>query len=511
MGHLDLPAMNAVGHRFTAGAAPSSDNSNYWEWWTGRRCITLHTIVVALVILVYSQTSPQTALVFGGVLVAPCFFFFVWVEGKKTFLKITPISVYFVWQGFALGPAAIFAGMELSAGVPTFLGRHLALPPYLAKGYVIGLLGTLFLHAGLQWLRPQSDSMEAPNPSPRQVQAMLPILFVLFCVGCVTVAFGARLEFLGAAVGFFQYSGHGALLCFTLIPARRLGVPEFARFSVLLLGTAVLVLAAARTDSKLYMMLAFIGVLFYVLQKPALRKQLPVMGLALIFVYLTVVAPTVSAARNIRYKDKVAYGESMIEAFKLHSPLATGRFDSDFYDQQMRTLLRRQFEPASIAVIAEEVDLKGFINGETFYQIRYFFIPRLLWPDKPKMVRGGWFTYFLGMSPRESDSTTSIGMEAAGELYWNFGYAGVAGGMFILGVMLGKIWRMSGSNPAMQPLHMALYMFNTMNMMNLPEAASRMASCIAIFVFFGIIFNLMRPRRQSSKMVFRRAGSPESV
>ncbi len=186
-------------------------------------------------------------------------------------------------------------------------------------------------------------------------------------------------------------------------------------------------------------------------------------------------------------------------------------FDTEFYDQQMRTLLRRQFEPASMAVIAEEVDLKGFINGETFYQIRYFFIPRLLWPDKPMMVRGAWFTSYLGSSARETDSTVSIAMEAAGELYWNFGYPGVTIGMFVLGAMFGLIWRMTGANPAMQPMHMSLYLFNSLNMMNLPEAASRMASCIALFVFFGIVFSLMRPRRQSSTVVFRRVESPESM
>lgn len=511
MGHLDLPAINAVGNRFTASASPDPAHPRYWDSWTGRRCVTLHAIVAALVVLVYSQATPETTLTFGGMLVAPCFFFFAWLEGKKTFLKITPISVYFVWQGFALGPAAIYAASQLAAGVPTYVSLHLALPAYLAKGYVIGLLGTLFLHAGLQWMRPKADAMKAPDPTTREVKAMLPILFVMFFVGCVALAFGKSLSFLGAAVGFFEFSGHGALLCFTLVPARRLGVPEFARFALLLLGTVVLVLASARGDSKLYLMLAFIGLLFYVLQKPALRKHLPVMGLVLVFIYLTAVAPTVSAARNIRYKDKVSYLESMIEGFRLNSPLATGRFDTDFYRDQLQTLLRRQFEPAPMAVIAEEVDLKGFINGETFYQIRYFFIPRMLWPDKPNLIRGAWFTSYLGSSAREGDSTVSIAMYAAGEMYWNFGYIGVAAGMFVLGGMFGKIWQMAGPNPAMQPLHMALYMFNTVNMLNLPEAASRMASCIAIFIFFGVIFSVMRPRKHSATMVFHRVESPGSM
>ena len=473
--------------------------------------MTLHAVVVALVLVVYTLNSPQATLTFGGALVAPCFFFFVWLEGKKTFLKITPVSMYFVWQGFALGPAAIYAGSEISAGSSTYVGTHLALPQYLAKGYIIGLIGTLLLHAGLQWMRPKENPLEESEVSTLEVRALLPTLFILFWVGCVSLAFGRYLAFLGVLTGFFSFSGHGALLSFVLIPAHRLRMAESVRIMILLVGSTILVLASTRAGSKLYLMLALIGILFYVLQKKILRKHVPAMGIALIFIYLTVVAPTVNEGRKIQYKDKLSHTQALIEAFKLNSPLYTGRFDAAFYQRELETLLSRQFEASSIACIAEEVDLKGYINGETFYQIRYFFIPRLLWPDKPMVVRGAWFTSYLGSSAREGDSTSSVGMEAAGELYWNFGFSGVVVGMFVLGAMFGGIWRMAGANPAMQPLHMSLYMLNALTMMNLPEAASRMASCIAVFLFFGVIFTLMRPMRRTKMMVFRRPEFPSSV
>ena len=102
-------------------------------------------------------------------------------------------------------------------------------------------------------------------------------------------------------------------------------------------------------------------------------------------------------------------------------------------------------------------------------------------------------------------------MEAAGELYWNFGFPGVVLGMFVLGLMFGFIWRMSGANPAMRPLHLALYMLNTLTMMNIPEAATRMASCIAIIVFFGLVFKLMRPHRRTKMMTFQRVELPNSA
>lgn len=498
-------ADDRVGSRAKPASAP------YWERWTTRRSLVLHALLVAAVIAIYNLTAPETTLRIGGALIAPCFFFFAWLEGKKTFLKITPVSVYFIWQGFALGPAAIYAASQIAEGVPTYVGMHLALPAYLTKGFLIGLIGTLFIHGGLQWMRPKEGSPDALDTSNIKITRFIPTLLILFVVGCVVLAFGRQFASLGVLLGFFQFSGHAALLCFTLIPAKRLGIPEFAKVGILVLGTAMLALASSQSDSKLYLMLSLIGLLFYALQNKVLRARLPIMAGIFVFIYLSVVAPMVSGARVIRYKDKVPYMEALVEAFKLHSPIYTGRFDSEFYRGQMETLLSRQFEASSIAVIAEEVDLKGFINGETFYDIRYFFIPRLLWPDKPMVGRGSWFTSYLGNSARESDSTTSIGMEAAGELYWNFGYPGVVVGMFVLGAMFGGIWRMTGANPATQPLHMSLYMLNSLTMMNLPEAASRLASCIAIGLFFGTIFFLMRPRKTSAMMVFRREEFPGSI
>ncbi|MEO5937239.1 MAG: hypothetical protein ABIP81_08490 [Terriglobales bacterium] len=506
MGQIYSPASSAYPPRGNAAINPAAARPlKYWERWTARGLVVLHALMVAVVLGVYWAATPQVTMMVGGVLVTPLFVFFVWIEGKKTFLRVTPVSMYFVWQGFALGPAAFYAATQIAAGVPTYVGMHLALPEYLAKGYTIAVLGTLFLHAGLQWMRPKTNPMDAPDPSARQVRTMLPMLFTLFCVGCFILGFSSSLAFLGILSGFFQFGGHAALLCFTLIPSQRLGVPEFVRTGVLLGGTALLALVSTQSNSKFYLMLALLPLSFYVMQRKGLRKHLPAVSVVLLFIYLTVVAPAVSGSRLIRYRDKVPHTQALLDAFKLYSPLATGRFDTSFYEEQLETLLRRGFEASSVGVIAEEVDLKGYIDGETFYQIRYVFIPRLLWPDKPMVVRGAWFTSYLGNSARESDSTTSIGMEAAGELYWNFGYSGVVIGMFVLGALFGALWRMAGANPAMQPLHMTLYMLNALTMMNLPEAASRMASCVLSLVFFGILFSLLRSSSQSGQVVFRRA------
>ena len=52
---------------------------------------------------------------------------------------------------------------------------------------------------------------------------------------------------------------------------------------------------------------------------------------------------------------------------------------------------------------------------------------------------------------------TSTGMYSAGELYWNFGAAGVIGGMAIIGVLFGYLFSEVGPGPHRQVVAMAIF------------------------------------------------------
>lgn len=49
------------------------------------------------------------------------------------------------------------------------------------------------------------------------------------------------------------------------------------------------------------------------------------------------------------------------------------------------------------------------------------------------VTRGAWFASYVGYAAREEDSTLSLGLGPAGELYWNFGYGGMVLGMVVPG------------------------------------------------------------------------------
>jgi hypothetical protein len=59
------------------------------------------------------------------------------------------------------------------------------------------------------------------------------------------------------------------------------------------------------------------------------------------------------------------------------------------------------------------------------------FVPRLLWPGKPRFETGQWVTSHFGPGPEIESST---GATWIGEFYYNFGWPGVVLGMFVLGI-----------------------------------------------------------------------------
>ena len=86
----------------------------------------------------------------------------------------------------------------------------------------------------------------------------------------------------------------------------------------------------------------------------------------------------------------------------------------------------------------------------------YPFVPRFLWPSKPILQEGGWFT--VALSGGSGDAAT-IGSATAitypGDLYLQFGWLGIPVGMFILGVV--TQWFTSRVSRSVEPRDLFLY------------------------------------------------------
>jgi hypothetical protein len=79
---------------------------------------------------------------------------------------------------------------------------------------------------------------------------------------------------------------------------------------------------------------------------------------------------------------------------------------------------------------------RPFQEGRTLMAIPLAFIPRILWPGKPDVQTGQLFNHEFF---RGGVADTYISPSHFGELYWNFGWAGLVLGMILIGMLLGFI------------------------------------------------------------------------
>jgi hypothetical protein len=115
----------------------------------------------------------------------------------------------------------------------------------------------------------------------------------------------------------------------------------------------------------------------------------------------------------------------------------------------------------SVAVVVRDVPRwVPYAHGETlFFPLFAYFVPRMLWPDKPKHTLGREFGVTFRVV-NVVDEKTSIASTVAGELMWNFDLPGVMIGMVLWGFVMRGLYRRYGESaepdPVRQSIHMVL-------------------------------------------------------
>ena len=89
---------------------------------------------------------------------------------------------------------------------------------------------------------------------------------------------------------------------------------------------------------------------------------------------------------------------------------------------------------ACMATVPKYVDYQ---RGRTLYLLPLtLFVPRAVWPDKPKIGLGTYFRDNIWKGPRSNYETAGqIAITQMGEFYINFGVGGIMVGMLVLGVI----------------------------------------------------------------------------
>ena len=152
------------------------------------------------------------------------------------------------------------------------------------------------------------------------------------------------------------------------------------------------------------------------------------------------------------YREKVWFGKkaftlsekvNLIYDLSHKSSLGTKKSDS----QGNNNFFHRYSYPSSIfaRVLQRTPSIVPYWEGETYLSLFTKFIPRALWPDKPKETLGHDFGVRYGILAK-SDKVTSINTPILVEMFINFGFQGLYIGCGLFGILLLFIDRYFCSN-----------------------------------------------------------------
>jgi hypothetical protein len=465
--------------------------------WTG---LLAHATVVAGVAASLLVENPTLTLAIGGLTVFPLYLWLCWREGRRAPLYVSPLSFMFFWNGIGLGLSAVYMASQISHGEYFNFSTMQLRPSDLACGYVLYLVGMASMHAGMELLRPHPG--EVPYGGDLPFNYPLKTIFGGLTIGLFYLFRQSWFSFLGAIASPISRMATASLCLLALLPCSYLGLKRHVHRGLLVICTFMLVVANMKSGSKAYIMFSFFPLVWAMIARKELRRSLAYLAIVLTLLYTGLVAPTMIEIRLQKSRGIASDYGVIWKAAEDASPLLSGDWAMAPYWEQLEAYLARMFDAQSVSLLVQEVSLHGFQYGGTMKYAAYAFIPRLLWPEKPSVSRGAWFTAYIGFSPREAESTTSTGMTAVGELYWNFGVPGVMVGMCMIGMAFGQLWKMAGANPISSPLRMLLYVQLTLGMPDMAEAVSVFAGAICSMIIFGSLFFLLqKSTRQHSMFV----------
>lgn len=159
-----------------------------------------------------------------------------------------------------------------------------------------------------------------------------------------------------------------------------------------------------------------------------------VIGIALVFPVLTAKRLIMTEGLHLTRAQAVSRTLEILERAIAERNVAR---EGKKYEQSSQTFLERVTDKGAVELFAAHVGVdQPYKMGSTLEQLLYIFAPRVIWSEKPGGNSAQTFNRDFHLS---EDPDTHISPTHIGELYWNFGLAGVIAGMALLGALLGYV------------------------------------------------------------------------
>ncbi len=414
------------------------------------------------------------AIFTGSILILTIASVTLYLEFKKSIIKLSPLSIVLLPLIISFGIGTINVADRLQQQKALYIVMHQVEAVYVFKAYVYCLVGFLFFLIGFERFYKVDKYNEAIGRKIGTVPNSL--LMALYIFGILWITYlNSRLN-VGSISSIFGVLPYVALLVYAFQNQNK---QNNKTLPILITGTSVLFVANLPSLAKILLIYSFIPLLYYfIIKERKVSVKLVSIGAGFILFFYFFIFPYVGAARYITQDKKFD-----IEFSEISGLIADGNFwkineenNQLIEASQSETILNRLSEIDATSFLVKRGEQFGYLNGEGLDYVPDAFIPRILWPDKPTVVRGHQFSAFLGTQ------NVSIGMTAVGELFWNFALAGVIVGMLILGLLWGVLVKISaGSNFLFLVLGLMLVLFRINSQ---SEWGSSFIGVVTLIVFF---------------------------
>lgn len=372
-----------------------------------------------------------------------------WNRGELDIFQTIHVIGFLYFIFFALGAVWLL-------GDPSKVAYDIYLVPYIPQALFFCLLGYVALQAGYfaPWFR--GGAKRIWEEYPRGV-LFLVIPGMVGFVGGVAEAIWSRSRWLGvsfpaifsslaqlAPLFMFAWAlGWLLVLSGRASRAQRIFTLAFLTPATIVIGLSTL------SDKSLTMTLMGVPViaLWYA------RRKIPWKTLVLMAVLLVfLVFPLYNTFRLIDPRIDTA------DRMRMTSEIVIEWDMDDYRAQSVGMVKQRMAMINSVAIVIRDVGRwVPYANGETlFTPALTFFIPRVLWPDKPYFTMGRRFAETFRVV-QILDRDTRVAVTVPGELYWNFDLPGILLGMMLWGVALRFLYRRYGEASTLDPVRRAVH------------------------------------------------------
>lgn len=184
--------------------------------------------------------------------------------------------------------------------------------------------------------------------------------------------------------------------------------------------------------------LAMYGGFLVIATTVLIRGRVPIGWLAAALAFIVLAFPVLQTYRAEIHQSRGVARTAVVENFGKVLALtiaSTERANTGTFRAQ--TFLERYSMLGSLQIIVDHVDIDvPRQNGYTLSPLLTTFVPKMVWAEKQDIPTGQIMNRVFHISDSED---VYISPSYLGELYWNFGWAGVLIGMSFMGALLGFI------------------------------------------------------------------------